>query len=231
MATAKRQAPKPVAAPKKLTRKEKSKYNKERYREIRTEAMQKVRERRAAFVADLPRKTTKSTAAFRKHLGNIGRPRIEIPYTDELNEKLFQLLCTGASLDTISQIKDMPPLYVMLGWLADETHRFAITYTRARKLVIPLYEDRALDLALNPKLSVVKTKRQALTKLGEVVTLEEERIDDAVERARLGVDAYRWALGWMVPKKHGKQPDVNPSGKNEQLEALFQSLRAGPVQS
>lgn len=234
MATAKKkqQAPPPVAAvPKKLTRKEKSIRNKARLREVQAEAFQKVRDDRAAFVANIPRKTKDAPKSLRivKRTGKVGRPEVEIPYSDELDKQLFKLLSVGTSLDTISTLEGMPDLSAMLTWLADETHKFNSTYARARKLVIPLYEDRALDLALNPKIGVVRTKRQALTKDGEVVTLEEERTDDAVERARLGVQAYQWALGWMVPRKHGKQPDVNLNGKNEQLEALFQSLKAGPV--
>jgi hypothetical protein len=233
VATAKKQqAPQPVAAvPKKLTRKEKSIRNKARLREVQADAFQKVRDHRAAFVADIQRKDKNVSKSLRivKHTGKVGRPEVEIPYSDDLDRQLFKLLSVGTSLDTISTLKDMPDLSAMLTWLADETHKFNSTYTRARKLVIPLYEDRALDLALNPKIGVVKTKRQALTKDGEVVTLEEERTDDAVERARLGVQAYQWALGWMVPKKHGKQPDVNPNGKNEQLESLFAALKSGPV--
>jgi hypothetical protein len=150
------------------------------------------------------------------------------PYTDELDAQLFQLLSTGSSLDTISKLEGMPPLWVILGWLADENHKLSSTYTRARKMVIPLYEDRALDIALNPKCGIIKVKRQALTKDGDVVDLEETREVDNVERAKLALGAYQWALGWMVPKKHGKQATQDENKPNEQLEALFQSLKAGP---
>lgn len=234
MATAKKQAPKPVErvpVTKKLTRKEKSAANKARYREIREDVMQKVREVRTATIAHVPRKTAASPKPSVKHLGTVGRPRIDVPYTGELDRQLFQLLSVGTSLDTISQLEGMPPLYVMLGWLSDKRHKFSETFTRARSIVVPLYEDRALDIALNPASGIIKITRQALTRDGDVVTLTETQDRDAVERAKLALSAYQWALGWMVPKKHGKLPDLGDQKKNEQLEALFASLKSGPVET
>ena len=218
----------PVAVvPKKLTRKEKHVINAKRHRDVQAAVKKQVWDWRASSIANWPRKkenASRLAPGRQRH-----SPVRDIPYTDELDEKLFILLSVGTSLDTIASLEGMPELYVLLGWLAKSTHRLNSTYARARQLVIPLYEDRALELALNTTPGVVKTKRQALTKDGEVVTLEEERTDDAVERARLGLSAYQWVLGWMVPKKHGKQPDVNPNGKNEQLESLFAALKSGPV--
>jgi hypothetical protein len=122
----------------------------------------------------------------------------------------------------------MPELWELLSWLADLNHAFAKSFSRARELVIPLYEDRALSLALYSQTGVVKTRRQVVTKDGDIVEVEETREGDAVERAKLGLSAYQWALSWMLPKKHGKQADPEAGKPNAQLTALFDSLKAGP---
>jgi hypothetical protein len=93
-----------------------------------------------------------------------------------------------------------------------------------------LYEDRARDLALNPSIGVTKTTRQVLNKNGDIVTVKETREADSVERAKLGLSAYQWALGWMLPKKHGRQADPTANQPNDQLKALFDSLKSGPAE-
>ena len=214
-----------------LTRKAKSAINKARLREVNKVVYKAVKDQVAAHTKDLPRKVGIDVAPkvkVRASKFTIQALKADWPYTDELDAQLFQLLSTGSSLDTISKLEGMPPLWIILGWLADETHKLSSTYTRARKMVIPLYEDRALDIALNPKVGVIKTKRQVLDKSGNVVDTTEIREGDNVERAKLALGAYQWALGWMVPKKHGRAAMQQEDKPNEQLNALFESLKAGP---
>jgi hypothetical protein len=217
-----------VAAPKKLTRKEKSALNKARCAEVQSAVQEDVRNLQRRAVAGLPRKTGDSRHKLPAHLGKIGLPSDKVPYTDELDAKLFQLLSTGVSLDTISQLEGMPQLYTLLGWMADEGHKLCATYTRARKLVIALYEDRAMSVALNPMRSETITTRSGSDAKGAFDS-KEVREADNVERAKLALGAYQWALGWMVPKKHGRLADGKADGPNPQLEALFQSLKSGPA--
>ena len=113
----------------------------------------------------------------------------------------------------------------MLRWLSNETHKFSLTYARARAMVVPLYEDRALAAVLNPLTGKVCTKRQVLDRDGKIVEVEETRESDNVARSALVFGGYQWVLGWMLPKKHGQKPDDGGTKKNTQLEALFQSLK------
>ena len=210
---------------KKLTRKEKSVINKARLREVNANVLQTVRDYRAALTEGWPRKAIAARSLYYR------RMQRDVPatkYTKELDQVLFQLLSGGASLDTISALEGMPDLWELLGWMADANHTFSKTFLRAREQVVPLYEDRAMSLALDALPGVIKTRRQALDKFGGVVDLEEERTSDAVERAKLGLIAYQWALGWMLPKKHGKQADPEAGKPNAQLTALFDSLKSGP---
>ena len=218
----------PPVTPKKLTRKEKSEANKAAFRKGQAKAQQDVKAVLADRIADWPLKPEHlqgkddpdlPTDRGMKH----GRP--SVLYTDELDEMLFELLCIGTSMDTISTLKGTPGLSTMLRWLAKEEHPFNIMYTRARAMVVPLYEDRALAAVLNPLTGKVRTKRQVLDRDGKVVEVEETRESDNVARSALVLSGYQWVLGWMQPKKHGAKPDEGGNKRNDQLEALFQSLK------
>jgi hypothetical protein len=151
------------------------------------------------------------------------------PYTEKLGKALFQLIATGHSLDSINDRGDMPPLGVLLSWIDDETHPMSKIYTRAKKMLIPLFEERAHTVALEERPFVIKIKKQVLTKEGDVVTLEEERTVDNTERSRLAAGSFQWTLGHMLPKKHGRVPTPDTGKPNEQLEGLINALKAGPV--
>jgi hypothetical protein len=212
---------------KKLTRKEQHELKAAAWRKEQTKVHQSVKALRAERIADWDLKSEQlqgkddpdlPTDRGTKH----GRP--SVLYTDELDEVLFELLCIGTSLDTISTLKGTPGLSTMLRWLAKEEHPFSITYARARSMVVPLYEDRALAAVLNPLTGKVHTKRQVLDRDGKVVEVEETRESDNVARSALVLSGYQWALGWMVPKKHGKQaqPSDDSNDALKQLLGQFQ---------
>jgi len=218
---------------KKLTRKEKHVINSARAAKIQHEAHEEVKAMIAERVSGYELKPLelrgKDDPSLPTDKGTkIGRP--SVLYTKSLDERLFELLCVGTSLDNISNIKGTPGLGTMIRWLSDDTHKFSKTYTRARALVIPLYEDRALAAALIPVKATVTTHGQRVLVDGSVVDVEETRESDNVERAKLMLTGYQWALGWMVPKKHGRQADVTSGQPNEQLTALFNSLKSGPAE-
>ena len=214
---------------KKLTRKEKSAANKARYAEVRATSCQEVREQRESRLETWPRKQYNASDVYRGWSGGKSKS-FEPPYTKELDAQLFDLISVGTSLDTIVALEGMPDLPVLLRWLADERHPLYKTNSRARALLPQLWEDRALQIALNPAVGVVKTKRQVLDKFGGVVDVEDVREGDNVERAKLAMSAYTWALGWMTPKKHGRQADPSANQPNDQLKALFDSLKSGPAE-
>lgn len=151
-------------------------------------------------------------------------------YTDELGQLLSEMVADGITLDTISKLPNTPPLRLMLRWIADDSHPFRKLYYDAKNLMVALYEERALDAATQPLIGVIKTKKQAVTRDGDVVDLEEERIADNVERSRLVVDTYKWTLEHLAPRKHGRKATPDGQQPNEQLEALFSSLKEGPVE-
>lgn len=156
----------------------------------------------------------------------IGQP---VEWTDELGTALFALIATGHSMEEISKTEGMPSLYQLLRWLGEETHPFVKVRTRAKEMLIPLYEEQAQRIAVaSNKLSII-TKKQVLTKDGDIENLVEEKIVDNVDRSRLALQGLQWTLSHLAPKKHGRNPD-GFTGKNEQLEGLFAALKTGPVE-
>lgn len=156
----------------------------------------------------------------------IGKP---VEWSDDLNEALYALISTGHGMREISEMEGMPPLYQMLKWLADETHPFTICRARAKDMLVPLYEETAQAIGMKPNTLRLKTRKQIVTKDGDVVWVTEYRESDNVERSKLALQTLQWTLGHLKPKKHGRNPDPSTGGANEQLKGLFDALKAGPA--
>lgn len=191
-------------------RAERSAANKAAFRETREEAKQSLHNIRAII--------------DQKRLGR------EAPsWTDELADTLFELISTGHGMRQIDAMDGMPSLFTMLKWRQDDTHPFAKLFVRAKEHLVDLYEEEAQLAAVQPEMFVQKTRKQVVTKDGDIVWVTENRIMDNVARSALKVQAYQWTLGHLKPRKHGRTPDTSSSGPNEQLRGLFDSLKAGPV--
>jgi hypothetical protein len=161
---------------------------------------------------------------------NKGRPweYARVEWTDQLGNALFTLISTGHSMREIAEIEGMPPVAQMLVWLGEKEHPFVEIRTRAKDLLVPLYEEMAQHLTLNTNKGTITVERQVVTKDGDVVDTVETRYIDNVERSKLALQGIQWTLGHLKPKKHGRSPDNSGEKPNEQLEGLFAALKAGP---
>ncbi len=145
-------------------------------------------------------------------------------YTEELGARLYELIATGHSMDAIAALPGTPSLITMLRWKNKEDHPFAKVYNEAKQMLVPLFEERALMAAVTPLKGEVRT-----TKYSEREgTTEEVRVVDNVQRSELIMRAYQWSLSHLMPRKHGRNPEESQNKANEQLNALFDALKAGP---
>lgn len=172
-----------------------------KWRAEKSKVMVKVRE----YIPDVA--TIKAVAPITRSETGKGSAII---YTPELDEQLFDLVSTGVSLEKISRIEGMPCLATLLKWVATKSHPFSSTYPRAKENLIALYEERALAAATETRLAETETRRVGMSK-GESIDVTEIRTGDAVERSKLEFQAYSWALGYMAPKKHGRQSIASDS--------------------
>jgi hypothetical protein len=234
MATAKKQTkgaqPSAAVPVKKLTRKEKHVINSARFRKIQAEEREKIlaKKPKVPDKCTHPGRATNPALKVKRAPGQVGRPPVE--YTPELADRLYELIVSGLSLEKISRLPEMPSLGTLLRWIATRTHKFSEDYLRAKQMLVPVYEEQARDAALEALEGTTVVERTGTDFKGNPIDYREVRKGDNVERAKLIVDVNKWTLGWLMPKKHGRQADVTSGQPNEQLTALFNSLKSGPAE-
>lgn len=135
--------------------------------------------------------TTTDTQAPRRPRG---RPSV---YTPEKAEEILSRLATGESLRSICRTPGMPDEAVVRGWVLDDREGFASLYARARDLGLDAMADELLEIS------------------DEVVGSTESGASDsgAVNRNRLRVDARKWYLSKLAPKRYGDRVDVTHGGQ------------------
>lgn len=175
----------------------------------------------------IDQKRTGQVLAARSLADIIGTP---VEWSAALGEALFALVSTGHSMDEISKIKGMPSLFQMLKWLHDPKHPFSVTRARGKEMLVPLYEEHAHRVTTTANPTILKTRRQVVTKDGDVVWVTEKKEIDNVARSALAMQGLQWTLSHLMPKKHGRTPDPNGDKPNAQLEGLFAALKAGPAE-
>ncbi len=108
-----------------------------------------------------------------------GRPSL---YTDKLAAKICWRLAEGESLRAICADKAMPGLSTVMGWLFDDKHEgFPAQDARAREAQAELRADEIVDIADGV----------------------EHGASEAVQAARLRVDARKWIAAKLLPKRYG----------------------------
>jgi hypothetical protein len=126
-------------------------------------------------------------------------------YTEEIAAVICERIAEGESLRAICRGSGMPAQSTIFKWLA-ERQEFSEQYARAREAQADVLFDEILHIADTP-LEGVKTKV-----VGDKV---ETMTGDMIEHRRLQVDARKWMLGKMQPKKYGeKVTSVLEGGEN-----------------
>lgn len=141
------------------------------------------------------------------------------PYNDKLAEEICQRLMQGESLRQICA-GDEPPAVrrTILYWLANK-QEFRQLYAAAREIQADLLAEEILAIAdQNEEDWVKKAKRGAV---------EEQLVfnTEHVQRAKLRIDARKWLIARLAPKKYGlteieDQPDVQASSEGWQVQWL-----------
>ena len=121
-----------------------------------------------------------------------GRPST---YTDEMGDRICDLLTEGKSLRKICMSDDFPHASTVYVWL-DRFPSFADKYTRAREAAT---EDM----------------------LEDILEIADEKGADPQEK-RVRIDTRKWVMGKLKPKKYGEKQQVevgNKDGETFQIES------------
>lgn len=133
-----------------------------------------------------------------------GRPS---SYSEKTGGEICARLSEGESLRSICRDEGMPHVVTVLRWLADPRHAaFRIQYEEARAAGLEHKADEILEIA------------DAAVAAGDSA---------AVAKQRLQIDARKWVLSKLAPKKYGDSAVLNIGNKDG--EALKVETNAAEV--
>lgn len=138
----------------------------------------------------------------------MGRPS---DYTEETAERICALIAEGESLRHICLTDGMPDKSTVLRWLRVH-EKFRDQYAQAREHQVEAFADEILDIAEDGTNDWIERENRK----GETyIALNSEAID----RSRIRIDARKWLMGKLKPKKYGDKLDVKHDG-NLTIEVL-----------
>lgn len=160
--------------------------------------------------------TTKAKAKPRgekKPAKKMGRPS---KFSQATVNAICERIAKGESLRKVLEDDGMPSMSMVMRWLADEGHAdFREQYARATESRADKYFDEILEIADTPKAGV-KTKTNAKG----VVEMTE---GDMIDHRRLQVDARKFVVARLAPKKYGDKLELSGDAEHPV------SLRALPA--
>jgi hypothetical protein len=133
-----------------------------------------------------------------------GRPT---DYTDQLAALICSRIAAGESLRSVCRDDVMPARTTIHRWLADETKKeFRDQYAQA-------CDERAEGI-FEEIIEIADTPVPAEKVVTKADGKQEVTTGDAVERSKLQVDARKWVVARMAPKKYGDKLNVEATGKD-----------------
>jgi hypothetical protein len=133
-----------------------------------------------------------------------GRPTV---YTPEIDVKIVERLAAGAPLRSICRDEGMPDESTVRRWALDENHPFFPRYARARELGFWSMADEILEIADDSRNDYM----EKVTKSGNSVWVLNE---EAINRARLRIQARQWLLSKALPKSFGEKVEITTPPKD-----------------
>lgn len=126
-------------------------------------------------------------------------------YTEENKETTFNLICEelekGYSLRSILRRENMPSSRTFFKWV-DESEEKVKQYERSVELRSEFLFDEIIEIADKQSEDV-----------GEDADGNKVINHNIVQRNRLQIDARKWALSKMLPKKYGDKTDITSGGE------------------
>ena len=122
--------------------------------------------------------------------------------TPQVTEEICRRLMKGQSLSEVCLDDFMPPRWQVYEWLAADKD-FANNYARACEVRADHIFDEMLDIADDGSNDWMERKNADGSKGDTVLDAEH------VQRSRLRIDARKWALARMNPRKYGDKMDLS----------------------
>lgn len=138
-------------------------------------------------------------------VNNVGRPS---KYTPQLGERICAEIAAGRSVRAICEDEWCPVSSTIFYWLAGNK-QFSEQYAQAREQQAELFAEQIIEIADDARNDFMERE----TEKGAIVLCDHENIN----RSRLRVDARKWVVSKILPKKYGDSVKVgdmqgNPLG-------------------
>ena len=144
----------------------------------------------------------------------VGRPST---YSDELADRICEMLVEGNSLNSICKIDGMPNISTVFRWLRTMPE-FATSYARARDEQAETHWDEIIDIADDGTNDWMEKLDGDGKPAGYILNGE------AVQRSKLRVHARMWVAARMKPRKYGS--GVESSASNALADTEFRVKNA-----
>ena len=156
-----------------------------------------------------------------------------ITYTQKIADTICLRLAHGETLRAICRSDGMPDESTVRQWVLDDRNNFAPQYARARDFGLDSLSDEIIEIANTP----VEGEKTKITDDGEEIMR-----GDMIDHRRLQVDARKWYLSKLAPKRYGDKitqehtgadgrPLFNDSQRDARLAALSERIKKRVVQN
>lgn len=134
-------------------------------------------------------------------------------FTQETADAICERLADGESLRSICLDDWMPARSVVFKWLASND-AFADQYARAREEQAEKYLDEIIEIADDGSNDTYETEDG------------QRKTDwDVIGRSKLRVDARKWAMSKLAPKKYGEKQSIEHSVSDDTATRILEARR------
>lgn len=136
----------------------------------------------------------------------VGRPS---EFTKEIGDYICEKISTSeVGIRTLhEQDSKFPSMSTIMRWLKNHSE-FRDQYARAKEAQADMFFEQIVEIANTPVLGV--TKKSGVNQFGD---FEEVTEADAIAHRRLQVDARKWVISKLNPKKFGDKVDITTGGE------------------
>ncbi|MDR5772092.1 MULTISPECIES: terminase small subunit protein [unclassified Caballeronia] len=125
-------------------------------------------------------------------------------YTPDLAAEICKRIALGDSLRTICDLDSMPDQTTVYRWLR-EREDFRQQYARAREDQAEHYLDEIITISDDSSRDTIHGEDRDMPN------------SEWIARSRLRVDARKWAMSKLAPKKYGDKLDLTSAGESLNL--------------
>lgn len=139
-----------------------------------------------------------------------GRPTV---YSIELVDEICEHIATSeVGLHILCKELNYPSVTTLMRWLAEpDKEYFREQYARARELQAEFMKDQILNIADDTTNDTIQI--QIRDKKGDVISEKDIENTEWTNRSRLRVEARKWLMSKLAPKKYGDKMDIEHSGE------------------